>query len=671
MEVLVPSGLSSKEKEAFAIIDRAVLRYNPRAVFALFSGGHDSATATHLLSRHPRFTGVCHIDTGIGIPETQQYVREVCEQFGWKLLIYKALENTFADGTPDPQDYREIVLAGGFPSAPMHTMIYSRLKERQIDRLVRDHQGEQHRPVLLGTGIRRSESSRRKFNISRYSEVDLRGSQLWANPIANFEARDCSEYMHQYGIPRNPVKELLCMSGECLCGCFGSPEELEIIEACYPATGAYLRSLEQEVKSHGFPWGWGEEPPAWWKPQKQQNSGKAFSTRESVERLEAGTLPLCHTCQIRQQEAQENSQEETIAMETPVLSIPKPSPSILNLEFSYAIACIQGVQGCHKTYTAKVPLSVLATVFQFEDADLPPEQRSQRQLNERRAEEIAAYVLENPRTYVFNSITAVINAEDFSFAPLAELPNVGVLRFGAGSRILVLDGQHRQRGIQIALSQKPELGQEHISVDFHLTTSLERRQTIFHDLNRFASKPNNSLTLLYDSRNAESERTRQVVEAIPVFRVLCEKEATTLKKRSIKLFTLNAIHEANQRLLKGTPDDKQVEIAIQFWTLVCEHNPDWQGVLRREMEPAEVRRERLHCTAIALSAMGMVGKQLLKQKDWKEQIAFLKTVDWSRSNPDWEGKCLFNGQLQKNQRSIQAVADYLDSKLKQFVKASN
>ena len=53
-------------REALAVIDAAVREYRPSHLFALFSGGHDSLTATAITAQHPRFTAAVHINTGIG-----------------------------------------------------------------------------------------------------------------------------------------------------------------------------------------------------------------------------------------------------------------------------------------------------------------------------------------------------------------------------------------------------------------------------------------------------------------------------------------------------------------------------------------------------------------------------------------------------------------------------
>src|SRR4029077_14780455 len=97
-------------------------KYKPRAVFGLFSGGHDSLTCTHIASLVPAFTAAAHINTGIGVDETRDFVRDTWRDRGWNLLEYKAAENPRADGTPDPQDYRAIVRKFGFPGPGSHLL---------------------------------------------------------------------------------------------------------------------------------------------------------------------------------------------------------------------------------------------------------------------------------------------------------------------------------------------------------------------------------------------------------------------------------------------------------------------------------------------------------------------------------------------------------------------
>ena len=107
---------------ALAMIDSAIHEHQPVAVFGLFSGGHDSLTSTALVAQHPDFTAAVHINTGIGVPRTRQYVRETAEAQGWKLAEYFAAKNVNAKVAPDPQIYRELVLKLGFHRPHGHGM---------------------------------------------------------------------------------------------------------------------------------------------------------------------------------------------------------------------------------------------------------------------------------------------------------------------------------------------------------------------------------------------------------------------------------------------------------------------------------------------------------------------------------------------------------------------
>lgn len=80
----------------------------------------------------------------------------------------------------------------------------------------------------------------------------------------------------------NPVSEKLHMSGECLCGAFAKPDELEEIRFWFPEVAAEIDRLEAEVAAAGH-----REPFCRW------GHGQGKPTEK--------TGPLCTSCDIQPQ----------------------------------------------------------------------------------------------------------------------------------------------------------------------------------------------------------------------------------------------------------------------------------------------------------------------------------------------------------------------------------
>lgn len=274
------------------IIERAIAEYRPAHIFSLFSGGDDSLTVTHFAQSHLKqaISGVVHINTGIGLKETRQHVQSVCAQLDWKLIEYAAKDQG--------QDYEQIVLEHGFPGPSQHSIIYRRLKERAIEALTREHRGGY---VLLISGARQKESGRR-MRLTEPVHRDKGGRRIWCAPFFNLTNDEVSAYRTSLlaHVPKNPAKEYLCMSGECLCGAFARKGELSQIEAFFPDTGRYLRDLQRRVRARGFPWDWDEAPPSWWSKMKDsQKSGQVDAFE--AERIDEIKM-LCSSCQFRHEQ---------------------------------------------------------------------------------------------------------------------------------------------------------------------------------------------------------------------------------------------------------------------------------------------------------------------------------------------------------------------------------
>ena len=316
---------------------------------------------------------------------------------------------------------------------------------------------------------------------------------------------------------------------------------------------------------------------------------------------------------------------------------------------------IKGVQAGREYYVAMWKLRTLKQISIFDGLEMPAELRAQRTLNKARVPEIADYILDNPKDYVFSAITASIDSE-VEFESLSGKANeygLGTLKVPMDAKFIINDGQHRRAAILSALEQKPELGSETISVVFFLDIGLSRSQQMFADLNRYAIRPSRSLGLLYDHRNDKAKLARLVIMKSDVFRDIVDLEKSSLAPRSRKLFTLSAFYNACADLIQGIATgnlEQDAETARNFWEAVARQFPTWTQVRDGKLAASEIREGYIHSHGIALQAIGKTGNALLKGNPggWKSRLKALSQIDWSRKNARlWEGRALIGGKVSK------------------------
>lgn len=254
----------------------AIEEYRPSSVWALFSGGSDSLTTTHLVSKLVPDFKVAHVNTGIGIKATREFVIRTCKQYGWPLTVFKT-----------PESYEDLIAKHGFPGPRMHNKMYNRLKDRCIEQLVRDNKrqtrdrSKRFDRILLVTGIRQDESKKRMGYVNA---VNRRGAQVWCNAIFDWSSDKKERYIADNNLETNPVSGILGYSGECLCGAYavgsnGSTER-HLIDTFFPEEAMELKRLEGVAAKNGHFWKWHEMPP---KFVKEIRVGQSY-------------MPMCFNC---------------------------------------------------------------------------------------------------------------------------------------------------------------------------------------------------------------------------------------------------------------------------------------------------------------------------------------------------------------------------------------
>ena len=331
------------------------------------------------------------------------------------------------------------------------------------------------------------------------------------------------------------------------------------------------------------------------------------------------------------------------------------------------VPAMRGKMGSRTYYSCLMPLNAVPQFFKFTDwSGMLPEDREQRVLVEKRIPELASYITENEDDYLFSSITASYKSEPV-FEPYVPDSDIGTLKLQLGDELIINDGQHRCAGIVRALKNGSEALKHHtLSVLLFPWESTDRVQQMFSDLNRFVQKTSKSLDILYDKRDDVAAATLMMIEKVPTFKELTEKEKVSLESKSTKLFTLAALYDANVELLKGYSGNDistNAGLLTDYWTEVARHMPDWGKVLKGQTLAVELRQGKISSHSTVLRALGGLGVDLMASGDWKARLTPLEEIDWSKKNKEWDNICIVANSVVSNRQARAATKAFIKSKL--------
>lgn len=294
---------------------------------------------------------------------------------------------------------------------------------------------------------------------------------------------------------------------------------------------------------------------------------------------------------------------------------------------------IRSCQAGRPMYLASVPFRTLARLFAIDAGEVL--ERSQRNVDAGRAKAIAAYLIENPESFVLPCLTATI--DDARIYPEfiggdGDMMNLGHLVLPMDTEIKLTDGQHRLAGIIQAIKLRPELGQHSLSVQFHVGMSLSARQQAFCDINSKAKKVSTSLNMAYNHRDQGNQLIVAMLDKIPAWRGKVDFERNQASIKTGKLFSFKHVVEAC-RLYTGSKrtdpmTQEKVERAGCYFSALSYH-VGW--------EPANTTiKNSVACTAVGLHALARAGEQLARRKiDHHTAIQAMMDIDWSRTADYW------------------------------------
>ena len=99
--------------------------------------------------------------------------------------------------------------------------------------------------------------------------------RVWTAPCHDWSKAEQQHYMDEMGLPINRLKVAIGMSGECFCGAFAQPGEIDLIRQHCPDVAQEIERLQEIAKECGKPCIWGVRPA---KPEKIAQTGPMCSS---------------------------------------------------------------------------------------------------------------------------------------------------------------------------------------------------------------------------------------------------------------------------------------------------------------------------------------------------------------------------------------------------------
>jgi 3'-phosphoadenosine 5'-phosphosulfate sulfotransferase (PAPS reductase)/FAD synthetase len=216
-------------------------------VHCFFSGGRDSALSCYIAKRVADVRGwhfrLVHIDTTIGLEETEKYVKQYAEWLGTELVVLRP-DYTFEEYVAKYPYWPHI-----YP--PWARWCYHKLKRRPVEKYLK--QNYRNGDIIV-MGIRGTESDFRAKNYTAvfmekyYKEAKVE-TKIWL-PLLYVGDETVDKLIKRFGIPESPVWHAIGSSGECFC-LAGSSKKIVVRAVCaFPKLRMRLMRIDDIIHAN-------------------------------------------------------------------------------------------------------------------------------------------------------------------------------------------------------------------------------------------------------------------------------------------------------------------------------------------------------------------------------------------------------------------------------------
>lgn len=336
----------------------------------------------------------------------------------------------------------------------------------------------------------------------------------------------------------------------------------------------------------------------------------------------------------------------------------------------YTLPAARGIQAGRCFYNLAMPMRVLVKLLRIDDGDTMA--RSQRLVNPGRARKVAQYMLSNPESYIIPCLTGVIEIDPTSpdsiqFNAIGEETFVGELSIPMDAELKLFDGQHRASGIRLAIQEASELGQDSVPLLLFVDMTLAERKMAFTDINQNVSKPAQSLSDAYNSREVLPQLAVMLANEVNCFKGLVDFERNTITAKSEYLFPLKTVKDATATLLGLSAKTSIIrethrEVASTFWQSLSDAL-QWGGLWMENEEPASVRLNTIKTHTVMMKAYGLAGQWMLNQIGDVHSLPYerLASLNFSRDSNDFMRRCIQpeTGRMLSDSTAVRLTANKL------------
>lgn len=306
----------------------------------------------------------------------------------------------------------------------------------------------------------------------------------------------------------------------------------------------------------------------------------------------------------------------------------------------------RGIQAGREYFMVVAPLGTLRRLLAIDNTALVLD-RSQRDVDMGRAKKLAAYIKENPGSWVIPALVGNIEI-DPKFEEHVPGSMVGTLSLPMDAVIKLLDGQHRATGIMNALGEDDELRRSSVPLQLYVNMDLAARQQAFTDINLNAKTVSKGLSMAYDHRDEVAQAITDAVGKVRAWVNRIEWQKANCSGDNPNMFPFKAAVEAFHIYMgtskKVAPNAEQIAAAVAFFNKV-EQAARWMPyVVSHDMNMRDQRNSWITYHVVGLKALALWGRKIREAgMDIEEACERLYQCrnDFSRNNVHkWEGKCM-------------------------------